>query len=279
MKLASRLDLKMPATVDWRRIGLTYALGALGGLVAQMIGLPLAWLAEAGIEPVDDPDSSRKLILDTNQEGVKLVIIRASDVPTYVQYGAADLGVAGKDVLMEHGGEGLYEPLDLQIAKCGMWVAGRPGADLGARRLRIATKYVNSARAFFANRGQQVEVIKLYGSMELAPLVGLSEVIVDLVESGNTLRANGLVPLEHMHDISSRLVANKAAWKMKHGTVSPLVNALREVVAARAGSRGPAAVIALEHHRLVALLTQAVGRSQTSGARPDDDDSLLSFDR
>ncbi|MGB5201284.1 MAG: ATP phosphoribosyltransferase [Sedimenticolaceae bacterium] len=190
--------------------------------------LPL--LRQAGVEPLDDPDTSRKLILDTSHPLVKFVLIRATDVPTYVQWGAADLGVAGKDVLMEHGGEGLYEPLDLKIARCRMMVAGRPEADIGARRLRIATKYVTSARAFFANRGQQVEVIKLYGSMELAPLVGLSEVIVDLVESGNTLRANGLVPLEHMHDISSRLVVNKASWKMKHASVLALVGALREAV-------------------------------------------------
>ena len=190
--------------------------------------LPL--LRHAGVEPLDDPDSSRKLILDTSHPLVKFVLIRATDVPTYVQWGAADLGVAGKDVLMEHGGDGLYEPLDLKIARCRMMVAGRPEADISARRLRIATKYVNSARAFFANRGQQVEVIKLYGSMELAPLVGLSEVIVDLVESGNTLRANGLVPLEHMHDISSRLVVNKASWKMKHASVLALVGALREAV-------------------------------------------------
>ncbi len=188
--------------------------------------LPL--LRAAGIEPLDDPDKSRKLILDTNRAEVKLVLIRATDVPTYVQWGAADLGVAGKDVLMEHGGEGLYEPLDLKIARCRMMIAGRPGANTGARRLRIATKYVTAARAFFATRGQQVEVIKLYGSMELAPLVGLSELIVDLVESGNTLKANGLVPLEHMHDISSRLVVNKASWKMKHASVQALVVALRE---------------------------------------------------
>jgi ATP phosphoribosyltransferase len=190
--------------------------------------LPL--LRAAGIEPLDDPDKSRKLILDTNRAEVKLVLIRATDVPTYVQWGAADLGVAGKDVLMEHGGEGLYEPLDLKIARCRMMVAGHPGADTGARRIRIATKYVNAARAFFAARGQQVETIKLYGSMELAPLVGLSEVIVDLVESGNTLKANGLVPLEHMHDISSRLIVNKASWKMKHATVQALVAALRDAV-------------------------------------------------
>ncbi len=190
--------------------------------------LPL--LKQAGIEPLDDPESSRKLILDTSHPQVKFVLIRATDVPTYVQWGAADLGVAGKDVLMEHGGDGLYEPLDLRIARCRMMVAGRPGADTNARRLRIATKYVSAARAFFAARGQQVEVIKLYGSMELAPLVGLSELIVDLVESGNTLKANGLVALEHMHDISSRLVVNKASWKMKHATVQALVDALRDAV-------------------------------------------------
>jgi len=193
--------------------------------------LPL--LAAAGIEPLDDPDTTRKLILDTNHDGVKLVLIRATDVPTYVQWGAADLGVTGKDTLMEHGGEGLYEPLDLQIAKCGMWVAGKPGADLTARRLRIATKYVRAAKDYFAERGQQVEIIKLYGSMELAPLVGLSDLIVDLVETGNTLKANGLEKLEHMCDISTRLVVNKASWKMKHKTLKALVEVLREAVAQR----------------------------------------------
>jgi ATP phosphoribosyltransferase len=194
--------------------------------------LPL--LAAAGIEPVDDPDTSRKLILDTNRANVKLVLIRATDVPTYVQWGAADLGVAGKDVLMEHGGDGLYEPLDLGIARCRMMVAGRPEAPLQGRRLKVATKYVASARAHFAAKGQQVEIIKLYGSMELAPLVGLADLIVDLVESGNTLKANGLVPLEHMTDISSRLIVNKAAWKMKHGAVMGLVEALRTAVGAAA---------------------------------------------
>jgi ATP phosphoribosyltransferase len=193
--------------------------------------LPL--LAQAGIEPQDDPDTSRKLILETNQPRVKLVVIRASDVPTYVEYGAADLGVAGKDVLMEHGGEGLYEPLDLRIARCRMMVAGIPDADLGSGRLRIATKYVKSAERHFAERGKQVEVIKLYGSMELAPLVGLSDLIVDLVESGNTLKANGLVPMETIADISSRLVVNKASWKMKHSAVMALLGALRQAVADR----------------------------------------------
>jgi len=190
--------------------------------------LPL--LAHAGIEPADDPEISRKLILDTNHPQVKLVTIRATDVPTYVQWGAADLGVAGKDALLEHGGEGLYEPLDLRIARCRLVVAGHKDADLNGHRLRIATKYVNSARRYFSERGQQVEIIKLYGSMELAPLVGLSDLIVDLVESGNTLKANGLVPLEHIADISSRLVVNKASWKMKHATVKQLLEVLREAV-------------------------------------------------
>jgi ATP phosphoribosyltransferase len=195
----------------------------------------LALLAHAGIVPSDDPETSRKLILETNHDRVKLVIIRASDVPTYVEYGAADLGVAGKDVLMEQGGDGLYAPLDLTIARCRMMVAGIPNADLGSGRLRIATKYVRCTGRHFAAQGKQVEIIKLYGSMELAPLVGLSDLIVDLVESGNTLKANGLVPLEHIADISARLVVNKAAWKMKHAVVMALLGALREAVGAPAG--------------------------------------------
>lgn len=190
--------------------------------------LPL--LAQVGIEPQDDPETSRKLILDTNHAQVKLVMIRATDVPTYVEWGAADMGVAGKDVLVEHGGAGLYEPLDLHIACCRLMVAGPEGASLTGDRLRIATKYVRAAKLHFASKGQQVEIIKLYGSMELAPLVGLSDLIVDLVESGNTLKANGLVPLEHISDISSRLVINKASWKMKHPLVTWLLEALREAV-------------------------------------------------
>jgi ATP phosphoribosyltransferase len=192
-------------------------------------------LAAGGIRATEDPERSRKLILDTNDPRVKLVIIRASDVPTYVEYGAADLGIAGKDVLLEHGGDGLYEPLDLGIARCRMMVAGKPDARLDGRtdrhRQRIATKYVHCAERHFAAKGQQVEIIKLYGSMELAPLVGLSDLIVDLVESGNTLKANGLVPLEHICDISSRLVVNKASWKMKHARVTALLEALRGAVA------------------------------------------------
>ncbi|MCU7945620.1 MAG: ATP phosphoribosyltransferase [Candidatus Thiodiazotropha sp. (ex Cardiolucina cf. quadrata)] len=190
--------------------------------------LPL--LAHAGIEPADDPETSRKLILDTNHEQVKLVIIRATDVPTYVQYGAADLGIAGKDVLLEQGGEGLYEPLDLKIARCRMMTAGYPNTIETKGRLRVATKYVKSAQRFFAEKGEQVEIIKLYGSMELAPIVRLADLIVDLVESGNTLKANGLVPLEHIADISSRLVVNKASWKIKHNLVMQLINAFREAV-------------------------------------------------
>jgi len=190
--------------------------------------LPL--LKHAGIEPKDDPETSRKLILDTNRDDVKLVIIRATDVPTYVQYGAADLGVAGKDVLMEHGGEDLYEPLDLKIARCKMMVAGPKGKTIPEGRLRIATKYVNTARRYFAEQGKQVEVIKLYGSMELGPLVGLSDFIVDLVDTGNTLKANGLEPLEHMADISSRLVVNKASMKMKHAKVKAFIDQISEAV-------------------------------------------------
>ncbi|PIE83522.1 MAG: ATP phosphoribosyltransferase [Candidatus Contendobacter odensis] len=192
--------------------------------------LPL--LAAADIVPADDPETSRKLVLDTNQVDVKLVIIRAADVPTYVQYGAADLGVAGKDVLLEHGSEGLYEPVDLKIARCRLMVAGHTNRSPSLTRPRIATKYANTARRYFADQGRQVEVIKLYGSMELAPLVGLADYIVDVVDTGNTLKANGLAPLEHIADISSRLVINKAAMKMKHARIK----AIMEKMAAVAGS-------------------------------------------
>lgn len=192
--------------------------------------LPL--LKAAGIEPEDDPDKSRKLILDTNQENVKLLVIRATDVPTYVQYGAADLGVAGKDVLLEHGGEGLYEPLDLKIAQCKLMVAGAENTNFnGEQRLRVATKFVNTAKRYFASQGKQVEVIKLYGSMELAPLVGLADCIVDVVDTGGTLKANGLKPLLHIADISSRLIVNKAAMKMKHAQVKKLIDAIGKAVA------------------------------------------------
>ncbi len=192
--------------------------------------LPL--LAAAGIRPVDDP-ASRKLILRTNRDDVRLLVIRASDVPTFVEHGAADLGVAGKDVLLEHGGEGLYEPLDLGIARCRLMVAAPVGAGLPDGRLRVATKYVTATRRHYAARGEQVEIIKLYGSMELAPLVGLADRIVDLVDTGNTLRANGLEPVEEVCPISSRLVVNKAAMKLNHDRVKALVARLAEAVAAR----------------------------------------------
>jgi len=190
--------------------------------------LPL--LAHADIYPLDDPDKSRKLILDTNHEHIKLVIIRATDVPTYVQYGAADVGVAGKDVLMEHGGAGLYEPLDLKIAKCRLMTAGPVAEKPISNRLRVATKFVNTARQYYAEQGIQVEIIKLYGSMELAPLVGLAERIVDVVDTGNTLKANGLMPMEHIADISSRLIINKASMKMKHQQIKSLVQHISEAV-------------------------------------------------
>ncbi len=193
--------------------------------------LPL--LAEAGIEPLDDPDTSRKLILRTNHDHVRLLVIRATDVPTFVEHGAADLGVAGKDVLLEHEGAALYEPLDLEIACCSLMVAGRVGEPEPRGRMRVATKFVHTARRFFAQKSQQVEIIKLYGAMELAPLVGLADRIVDLVESGDTLRANGMAPLEHITDISSRLVVNRAAMKMKHAPVTELISQLTAAVAAR----------------------------------------------
>ena len=198
--------------------------------------LPL--LAHAGIRPLDDPETSRKLILDTNQEDVKLVIIRAADVPTYVEYGAADIGVAGKDVLMEYAfngpGDGLYEPLDLNIARCRMMVCGFPKAPaIAGGHLRIATKYPDVTREFFAAKGEQVELIKLYGSMELAPIVGLADRIVDLVETGNTLKANGLVPLELIAQISSRLVVGKAAMKTKNASIKRFVRLMSEAVEQR----------------------------------------------
>ena len=191
--------------------------------------LPL--LAHAGIIPADDPNKSRKLILDTNLDDVKLVIIRAADVPTYVEYGAADVGISGKDVLMEHDSSELYEPLDLKIAKCRLMVAGKVNEQLPThRRLRIATKFVKITQRFFAQQAQQVEIIKLYGSMELAPLVGLADQIVDVVDTGNTLRANGLEPKAHIADISSRLVVNKAAFKTNHTKIQQLIQKLAEAV-------------------------------------------------
>ena len=193
--------------------------------------LPL--LKEAGIVPTDDPKTCRKLILSTTREDVQLVIIRATDVPTFVEYGAADLGIAGKDVLLEHGAESLYEPLDLNIACCRLMTAAHKNTPEQRGRIRVATKYVKIARSYFASQGIQAEIIKLYGSMELAPLVGLADCIVDLVDTGNTLRANDLEPRELIMNISSRLVVNKAAMKMKHEAIAALLSQFEQTLAKR----------------------------------------------
>jgi len=193
----------------------------------------LPFLQQAGITPIDDPDKSRKLILQTTRPDVQLVIIRATDVPTFVEYGAADLGIAGKDVLLEHGAESLYEPLDLGIAGCRLMTAGPVNASPVKGRLRVATKYVKTAQRYFADLGIQAEIIKLYGSMELAPLVGLADCIVDLVDTGNTLKANGLEPRELIANITSRLVVNKAAMKMKHQAIQALIDQFETTLAQR----------------------------------------------
>lgn len=190
--------------------------------------LPL--LAESNIIPAEDPENSRKLIIETNQPGVKLVVIRATDVPTYVEYGAADVGIAGKDVLLEYNGDGLYEPLDLKVARCRMMLAGLEENREYDVRMRVATKYVNTTLKYFSDQGRQVEIIKLYGSMELAPLLGLADRIVDLVDTGNTLKANGLIPLEKIADISSRLIVNKAAMKMNQSVIKPFIGQLAEII-------------------------------------------------
>lgn len=193
--------------------------------------LPL--LEQAGIVPTENPDKSRKLIIPTTRDDVRLLIVRATDVPTYVEHGAADLGVAGKDVLLEHGSQELYEPLDLQIAKCKLMTAGVAGQAEPAGRLRVATKFVNVAKRYYAEQGRQVEIIKLYGSMELAPLVGLADKIIDVVDTGNTLRANGLEPQQLICHISSRLVVNRASMKMKHAQIQALIQTLSQAVDAR----------------------------------------------
>lgn len=203
--------------------GITLALSK-----GRIFGETLPLLARAGIHPLVDPDTSRQLILPTSRPDVRLVIVRASDVPTYVERGAADLGVAGLDVLLEHGGAGLHQPVDLRIARCRLMVAVSQGFDYeGAigrgARLRVATKYARLARDHFAGKGVHVDLIKLYGSMELAPLTGLADAIVDLVSSGNTLRANHLVAVESIAEISSRLVVNGAAWKLRRALLAPLV--------------------------------------------------------
>ena len=202
--------------------------------------LPL--LKSAGIEVLEDPETSRKLILPTNQQGVRVVLVRATDVPTYVEYGGADLGVTGKDTLIEHGGQGLYQPLDLQIAKCRMSVAVRADFDYASAvksgsRLKVATKYTSIAREFFAQKGVHVDLIKLYGSMELAPLTGLADAIVDLVSTGSTLKANHLIEVERIMDISSRLVVNQASLKLKQEPIRAIIDAFASAVAARATAK------------------------------------------
>lgn len=197
--------------------------------------LPL--LARAGIRVADDAEASRKLILPTDHADIRVILVRASDVPTYVQYGGADFGVAGKDVLLEHGGDDLYQPLDLRIARCRMSVAVNAGHDYAqavrqGARLRVATKYIDTARQHFAAKGVHVDLIKLYGSMELAPLVGLADAIVDLVSSGGTLKANNLVEVEQIMPISARLIVNQAALKLKRAALRPLIDALAQAVEA-----------------------------------------------
>ena len=192
-------------------------------------------LAAAGIQADGDPEQSRKLIIGTGRADVRLIIVRASDVPTYVQYGAADLGIAGKDVLLEHGGAGIYEPIDLNIARCKMMVATRAGFDYAGvirrgARLKVVTKYMEVAREHFAAKGMHVDLIKLYGSMELGPLVGLADAIVDLVSTGSTLKANNLVAVEEIMPISSRLIVNRAALKLKRGLLQPIVDAFAKAV-------------------------------------------------
>lgn len=190
--------------------------------------LPL--IKEAGIEPLEDVTKSRKLIFDTTLPNVKLIIIRATDVPSYVQFGGADIGVTGKDVLMEHGADGLYEPLDLGIAKCRLMTAAKKGSVSPSGRIRVATKFVNLAKAYYSSQGIQTDIIKLYGAMELAPLLDLADEIVDIVDTGNTLKANGLEPRDMIHDISTRLVVNRSSMKMKHAQIQPIIEKMKKAV-------------------------------------------------
>ena len=206
---------------------LTIAL-AKGRILDETIPL----LKEAGIEPVEDIRASRKLIFETNQANVRLVIIRATDVPTYVAHGTADIGVCGKDVLMEYGEQELYEPLDLKIAQCRLMTAAKVGQPLPSGRLRVATKFTNITKRYFADQGIQVDLIKLYGAMELAPILGLADLIVDIVDTGKTLKANGLEPRDLIAPVSSRLVVCKASMKMKHALIRPLIENLSRAVTA-----------------------------------------------
>lgn len=204
--------------------GLTIALSK-----GRILDETLPLLAKAGISPIEDIAKSRKLIFETSDPNVRLLILRASDVPTYVEHGAGDIGVAGKDVLMEYDAQ-VYELIDLGIARCRLMTAGVKGKDLPNRRLRIATKYANVAREYFASQGKQVDIIKLYGSMELAPLVGLGDLIVDVVDTGNTLRANGLEPLDEICQVSSRLIANPVSYKRKLPQLQPILDVLEKAV-------------------------------------------------
>ncbi len=197
--------------------------------------LPL--LAAIGIVPDEDIDTSRKLLFATSRDNIRLLVLRGSDVPVYVQFGAADIGVSGLDTLLEHGGDGFYEPLDLGIARCRLMTAARVGAQPVCGRMRVATKYVNVARRYYAEQGRQADIIKLYGAMELAPLVALADEIVDIVDTGNTLRANGLEPRDVIAEISSRVIVNKGAMKLKHDAIQPLLRDLKLAAANSGGER------------------------------------------
>jgi len=194
----------------------------------RILGQTLPFLEKAGLSVSRKELESRKLILDTNLEDVKVIVIRSSDVPVFVQHGAADLGIAGKDVLLEHGADGVFELLDLKISKCRLMVASKENQNLDKSTLKVATKYVKSAKEYFFSKGQQVEVIKLSGAMELAPIVGLSDCIVDLVDTGNTLKANNLVPLDLIHNISSRLIVNSAAFNTKHSQINDWIKSIEK---------------------------------------------------
>ena len=202
-----------------------------GRILAETMPL----LAKAGIEPLESIDSSRKLLFETSSPGVSLVLLRGSDVPTYVRHGAADVGVVGKDLLMEFGDDGLYEVLDLEIAKCRLMTAGLDERKPSKAKVRVATKFVNVAKQHYASRGIQAQLIKLYGAMELAPLMDLADEIVDIVDTGNTLRANGMSPRDHIADISSRLVVNKASMRTRHTEISALIDRLSKAVDEQGG--------------------------------------------
>ena len=205
-------------------------------IIALTKGRPLKQalelLSKVKIEPIDDIESSRKLVFETNHPATRLMVLRGADVATYVEHGIADLGFAGRDVLLEHGEEGYYQPLDLGIGRCDMMVAGLADEGVLPKRLKIATKFVKIAQRYYSAKGVQVDIIKLYGAMELAPVMGLAHRIVDIVETGNTLKANGLVSLEHIVDISTRLIVNKSAMKMKHERVQYLIDELGLAVSA-----------------------------------------------